>query len=78
MAGRIKPTSDDLVSIWNAALKAKIGLAISTSDRKLLRQQLYNCRKAMGKIELEDFSIHTPEDPNELWIINRPNAMVKT
>lgn len=71
---RSRPEADDLQVIWNAALKAQLGVVICTNDRRLLRQQLYMCRKAMGDEKLNSFSLHTPETPNELWIVNREVA----
>lgn len=71
---RSRPEADELQVIWNAALKTQFGVVICTNDRRLLRQQLYMCRKAMGDEKLNNFSLHTPETPNELWIVNRETA----
>lgn len=68
---------NDLQEIWLSALRSSHGLAISTDDRRLLKQQLYATRKAMDDPRLEKFSIHTPETEGELWIVNREAADVQ-
>ena len=52
-------------SLWTRALSHPIGIAVTTNDRTLLRQQLYRARPS------EDFSIAFPEKEDELWIVRR-------
>lgn len=62
---------ENLLELWNRALKAKIGIAISTNDRQLLRMQLYRARTEINNAELEEIVIIFPQKENELWLVKR-------
>ena len=62
-----------LLEYWYMALKAEVGIKIATSDRILLRQQLYRARAEAGQpSELGTIVIQLPAEPeNELWMVRR-------
>ena len=63
--------TETLLDLWLSALSEPLGLSISTSDRKLLRQQLYEVRARAKNPDLERISIIFPEKEGELWLVKR-------
>lgn len=56
--------------LWQRAITVSVGLAISTSDRLLLRRQLYTHKYETKDIRFDAFAILFPEN-GELWIVRR-------
>lgn len=56
--------------LWQRALRAEVGIAISTSDRVLSRQQLYRYKYETKDIRFDAYAIIFPEN-GELWIVRR-------
>ena len=54
-----------IYSLWTRALSSPVGIAVTTDDRVLLRQQLYRARPN------DDFSLAFPEKEDEIWIVRR-------
>lgn len=66
------PEGTTLLEYWYGALASeKAGLAISTNDRRLLREQLYRARSEAGDPELEMLGIAYPDIDGELWIVKK-------
>lgn len=68
-----KPLAETpLLDFWYAALASeKAGIAISTNDRRLLREQLYRVRSEAGDPKLEALGIAWPDVDGELWIVKK-------
>lgn len=65
------PTQAELLSLWQRASRAKLGLSVPTDDRVLLRQQLYRVRNELGE-EFKDIIIVFPKaDPGVLFMTRR-------
>jgi hypothetical protein len=65
------PNPQSPQSLWQRALVARVGIAVSTSDRVLLRQQLYRFRADAGDARLDDFVLVFPKEDSELWIVRK-------
>lgn len=63
--------SPSLSDLWLAALGSDVGLAVSTNDRRLLREQLYRARSELGDERLEALMISLPDIDNEVWIVQK-------
>ena len=59
----------DLLTLWQIAAVAKLGIRIKTDDPQLLRQQLYRVRADSG--QFKDLGIILPSTPNQLWIVHQ-------
>lgn len=59
----------DLLTLWQMAATAKLGIRIKTDDPQLLRQQLYRTRADSG--QFKDLGIILPSTPNQLWIVHQ-------
>jgi hypothetical protein len=60
-----------LIELWLAALKAKVGIAIPTDNRAVLRQHLYKARAEADNPELEDIVMILPEREDEIWLVHK-------
>ena len=60
-----------LLDYWLKASACRVGIAIQTNDRVLLRQQLYNARKEAGDPLLDELVIIMPVQEDELYIVKR-------
>lgn len=60
-----------LLDLWYSALKAKLGIAIETDNRAILRQHLYRARAEANKPELESIVMIIPEKEDEIWLVQR-------
>lgn len=60
-----------LLEFWLAALKAEVGIAIQTDNRKLLRQHLYRARAEANNPELDNLVMMLPEQEDELWLVHK-------
>ena len=61
----------DLLHYWNQASKQPHGIKISSSDRNLLRQQLYRARDKEGEEQYKGLSIIFPaSDDKALYIVH--------
>lgn len=58
------------LELWLTALKAEVGIAITTDNRRLLRQHLYQARAEANRPELDEMVILTPENEGELWVVH--------
>ena len=63
--------SNDLLEYWRAVLQLTVGIALSTDDRTLLRQQLYRARAEAKDLTLEGIVILFPEKEDELWLVRK-------
>lgn len=63
--------TNDLLSLWRRAAKAKYGIAISTDDRTLLRQQLYRVRAEAGDEALQEIAMMMSRDGKEVWLVRK-------
>lgn len=70
--------SNPLCSLWQAALKEEVGLAIVTDNRGLLRQHLYRARAQEANPDFEKIVIILPEKEDELWLVKRDAAGHRT
>lgn len=62
---------NDLLEYWQAVLQLTVGIALSTDDRQLLRQQLYRARTEAKDLSLEGIVILFPEKEDELWLVRK-------
>jgi hypothetical protein len=60
-----------LLDIWEAALKAKVGIAVPTNNRKVLQQHLYRARAEANDPKFEEIVIIMPEKEDELWLVHK-------
>jgi hypothetical protein len=58
-----------LLELWARALKSDCGIAITSDNRPLLRQHLYQAR--VGHDEYDDIVMVLPEQPDEIWLVHR-------
>lgn len=67
---------DHLIRYWENALRQPLGIKINTSDRVLLRQQLYRARDGLAnKEDFKGLTVTLPKTPkNQIWIIHRERA----
>lgn len=64
--------SDPLLPIWYEALASADGIAISCSDRLILRRRLWTARDKAADRDLADLSIIlSPDVEDELWIVKK-------
>ena len=66
----------DLLRYWDQASKQSHGIKIKSSDRNLLRQQLYRAREKEGEGQYRGLSIIFPaSDDKALYIVHseQPN-----
>lgn len=64
-------SSSNLLNLWHRALKASVGIKIITSDRVLLRQQLYKARAEAQDPELEMVVILFPIKDDEIQMVRK-------
>jgi DNA-binding phage protein len=60
-----------LENLWQAAVDAEVGIAISTDNRALLRQHLYRARAESPNPEFDDIVMILPEDETEIWLVHK-------
>lgn len=65
-------TENELLEMMYDALRAEVGLEISTDDPERLRQKFYALRKGHEELSALSF-IQSPYDAKKLWIAHPPN-----
>jgi hypothetical protein len=60
-----------LLEYWLLALKSEVGIAISTDNRAMLRQQLYKARYDAKDPRLDNLVMVMPEKEDEIWLVHR-------
>lgn len=60
-----------LIELWEAALKSKVGIAIPTDNRAVLRNHLYRARAEANNPELDQVVMILPEREDELWLVRK-------
>jgi len=60
-----------LLEYWLLALKSKVGVAIPTDNRAMLRQQLYRARYEAKDPRLDDIVMVIPEKEDEIWLVHK-------
>jgi hypothetical protein len=60
-----------LLEYWLLALRSKVGVAIPTDNRAMLRQQLYKARYEAKDPRLDDIVMIIPEKEDEIWLVHR-------
>lgn len=60
-----------LLEYWLLALKSKVGVAIPTDNRAMLRQQLYKARYEAKDPRLDDIVMIIPKKEGEIWLVHR-------
>lgn len=60
-----------LLEYWLLALRSKVGVAIPTNNRALLRQQLYKARYDAKDPRLDDITMIIPEKEDEIWLVHK-------
>lgn len=60
-----------LLEYWLLALKSKVGVAIPTDNRAMLRQQLYKARYEAKDPRLDDIVMIIPKKEDEIWLVHR-------
>lgn len=60
-----------LLEYWLLALRSKVGIAVPTDNRAMLRQQLYKARYDAKNPALEDIVMIIPEKEDEIWLVHK-------
>ena len=60
-----------LLEYWLLALRSKVGIAIPTNNRAMLRQQLYKARYEAKDPRLDDLVMIIPEREDEIWLVHK-------
>jgi len=60
-----------LLDLWEAALRAEVGIGIPTDNRALLRQHLYRARAEAKDPRFDKLTLLMPERPDEVWLVHR-------
>ena len=60
-----------LLEYWLLALRSKVGIAIPTDNRAMLRQQLYRARYEANDPRLDDITMIIPEKEDEIWLVHK-------
>jgi len=60
-----------LHELWLLALKAEVGIAIITDNRRLLRQHLYQARAEANNSDFDNLAILLPEKEDEIWLVHK-------
>lgn len=60
-----------LLEYWLLALRSKVGVAIPTDNRAMLRQQLYRARYEAKDPRLDDIVMVIPEKEDEIWLVHK-------
>lgn len=66
-----------LVDLWLRALRAKIGITVTTDNRMLLRQHLYKARMEANNPDLESLVL-TLAGENEIWLVHKDAGGIGT
>lgn len=62
---------DALISLWETALAAEIGIAVPSNERRQLAVELYNARQESEDERFMELTIQQPAKSNELWICHK-------
>lgn len=62
---------DILMTLWYRALEAEIGIAIPSSDRRSMANEMYVARGKMGDPQLMELTIQQPAKSDELWVCHK-------
>lgn len=57
--------------LWEAAIEHPVGIALSTDDRSLLRQQMLRYKHEARRPELDAFDVTLGEKVDELWVVRK-------
>lgn len=60
-----------LLEFWEAALASKVGIAIQTDNRNVLRNHLYKARAEANNPELDQIVMILPEREDEIWLVKK-------
>lgn len=60
-----------LLDLWLAAYNSKVGIAITTDNRTLLRQHLYRARAEARNPDLDTVTMILPEKEDEIWLVHK-------
>jgi len=60
-----------LLEFWEAALKSKVGIAIQTDNRNILRNHLYKARAEANRPDLDEVVMILPEREDEIWLVRK-------
>lgn len=59
------------IPLWERALETEIGIAISTNQPQLLRQELYRAREASNRPEFAEVIMFLPKDKDEVFLCRK-------
>lgn len=60
-----------LMTLWYRALEAEIGIAIPSSDRRMMANEMYVARGKMGDPQLMELTIQQPAKSDQLWVCHK-------
>ena len=60
-----------LLEFWEAALASKVGIAIQTDNRNILRNHLYKARAEANRPDLDEVVMILPEREDEIWLVRK-------
>ena len=64
-------STEELIFIWEQAVRDDVGVRIQTDDRKLLQQQLYRARTMEGNGKYDDLTIVLPDEEGTIFIVHK-------
>lgn len=59
------------IPLWERALEAEIGIAISTNNPQILRQELYRAREAANRPEFAEVIMFLPVSKDEVFLCRK-------
>lgn len=59
------------IPLWERALETEIGIAISTNQPQLLRQELYRAREVSNRPEFAEVIMFLPKDKDEVFLCRK-------
>jgi hypothetical protein len=60
-----------LLDLWEAALRAEVGIAIPTDNRSVLRQHLYKARAEANDPRFDKLTMIMPQREDEIWLVHK-------